>query len=281
MKNTKQRLLFLMVGFLQTVIINAQTVKSIKDPYIVSQEKRQVISKWGEWRPGPDYFLGINTNVHNHMVWGFLAPSRNRAYKRGQDIRPLSPTGLQNQRLGTTLMQQNATRATRDEVEDIESTTLDEYMHITALTTEADPLYLLYYKSMLKPLKEQEGISLEEKEYYLQKMGMSLATIRKNDKYGLLNKLVIDIVILLDKYKMARTVDMPRGKRIIMYHECLIDWRKKEQYIVYLERQTKMRESAMLKLDKLNSYKKNNATIRQRKDVDIFIDVLMGHQQTF
>jgi hypothetical protein len=83
--------------------VKGQTIKRVKDKHIVGQEKRQVFYQWGDWQPEPKYFLGIQTNYAYAMVWGWLAPSRNRDYKGGNDIRPLGLAGLQNQRYATTL----------------------------------------------------------------------------------------------------------------------------------------------------------------------------------
>lgn len=282
MKKIHFTFLFSCVLFFCFAYSNAQSVKKLKDSHIVAQEKRQVALQWGDWRPEKKTVLGVNVNIHYTLVWGWLAPARNRKYRKGNDIRPLSPTGLQNQRMVTTLIQEEETKKIADEVDLIEASTFEEYMHISSLTTEADPLYLLYYKKMLKPLKEQEGIDKNAAGYYLGKMGMSEATAARSNEYGLLNRLVADLQILTEKYKMARTADMPRGKRIIMYHECLLEWRKKMQYVVYLERQTKIRQASRIRLNKIKSLPNfGRFPERQRRDAEIFVDVLMNHQQTF
>jgi hypothetical protein len=61
---------------------------------------------WGDWRPYPKYFLGIQTNFAYATVWGMWAPSINRAYKNGEDIRPLKPNGEQNLRLAQLKFQE-------------------------------------------------------------------------------------------------------------------------------------------------------------------------------
>ena len=82
-----------------TITISGQvTVKRLNDPSIVAQHKRMVFQSWGDWRPYPKYFLGVQTNFAYATVWGMWAPKINRDYKDGEDIRPLKPTGVQNQR---------------------------------------------------------------------------------------------------------------------------------------------------------------------------------------
>ena len=71
---------------LLSAIVNAQTVNKLNDPSIVAQHKRMTYERWGDWRPYPKYFLGIQTNFAYATVWGMWAPKRNREYKRGEDI---------------------------------------------------------------------------------------------------------------------------------------------------------------------------------------------------
>lgn len=79
-----------------TTVFGQVSVKRLNDPAIVAQHKRMVFERWGDWRPYPKYFLGVQTNFAYATVWGWLAPSRNRDYKNGADIRPLKPSGIQN-----------------------------------------------------------------------------------------------------------------------------------------------------------------------------------------
>ena len=104
-----KKILLILSFLLLLPFVKGQTIKRVKDKHIVGQEKRQVFYQWGDWQPEPKYFLGIQTNYAYAMVWGWLAPSRNRDYKGGNDIRPLGLAGLQNQRYATTLLQQDKT----------------------------------------------------------------------------------------------------------------------------------------------------------------------------
>ena len=72
-----------------TITISGQvTVKRLNDPSIVAQHKRMVFQSWGDWRPYPKYFLGVQTNFAYATIWGMWAPKINRDYKDGEDIRP-------------------------------------------------------------------------------------------------------------------------------------------------------------------------------------------------
>lgn len=269
----------LRIGMLASSVIllagalNAQTIKRIKDPHIVGQEKRQVFLEWGDWQPKKKNFLGVNVNYHYTMVWGWLAPKRNRRYKDGDDIRPLSVTGLQNQRYATTLIQEDRTKRILEEANVVHDETFDEYMHISSLSVEADPLYILYYKRELSDCGRLRGSEIN----IFRVLGMKNETFKANQRYGILKTLKIDAEKLEAKYRMAKSADMPRGKRILLYHECLKDLRKLRKYVDYLNRQTTNRIKADERLARLERMKKNGTITKERRDAEIFMDVLMSN----
>ena len=43
---------------------------------------------------------------------------------------------------------------------------------------------------------------------------------------GTLKRLQEELDLIKEKYAMSRSMDMPRGKRFMMYHETLLRWRK-------------------------------------------------------
>lgn len=273
----KKLLLFSLV--IMGNIMSAQTIMKLDDPHIVAQEKRQVFQQWGDWQPKGKYFLGIQYNWHYTMVWGWAAPSRNRDYRDGKDIRPLSPTGLQNQRYASTLIQEEQTDKIKEHSDIVHDETFDEYMHISSLSTEADPLYILYYKRSLRDLLNSEAINDSNKWNKLEEIGMNRGTYLRyavNHNYGVIDKLVLDIGTLADKYKIARTVDMPRGKRILMYHECLVEWRQIIRYIGYLNNQSLFIQRAEKKINTVKRKSKIPGA-KQRRDAEILHDILMSN----
>lgn len=249
-----------------------QTIKRIKDKHIVGQEKRQVFYEWGDWQPKPKYFLGIQTNYAYAMVWGWLAPSRNRDYKGGSDIRPLGPWGLQNQRYATTLVQQDKTEEIQEEAKNTYEENLKEFYHYTNATSSADPLYLLYYKDMLKSLDNFDTTSPVPYQWGFS----SYKAWERFNNYGIIGECKRKIDVMQDKYRIAKTVDMPRGKRILAYHDCLMEWRKMQKYLAYLNTQAENRLKAEARLE---SYKTKNPgkITKERRDAEIFMDVLTGH----
>ena len=197
-------------------------VKRLNDPSIVAHNKRMVFESWGDFRPYPKYTLGIQTNFAYATVWGWLAPARNRDYKDGADIRPLKPTGLEVQRLVELEFQRAEAEKIKIQVDTLYTRNVQDLAHWTSATVAADPLWLLYYKKMLKPLNDFAKNPQNYMQWQL-----------KNDKIyqnmlanGGIAHLEKELALLKDKYKNSRTMDMPRGKRFLMYHETLIGWRR-------------------------------------------------------
>lgn len=73
------------------------SVKRLNDPAIVAQHKRMVLKAGETGDPIPNIFRDSNQFCLRHGM-GMWAPNINRDYKDGEDIRPLKPTGVQNQR---------------------------------------------------------------------------------------------------------------------------------------------------------------------------------------
>lgn len=201
-------------------------VKKLNDPSMVAHNKRMVFESWGDFRPYPKYVLGVQTNFAYATVWGWLAPSRNRDYKDGQDIRPLRPMGLEVQRFAELELQRKEAEKIKIQVDTLYTRNVQDFAHWTSATTEADPLWLLYYKRMLKPLKEFP----DNPQNFLQWQLKDDKTYQNMLATGGIAHLKKELDLLKDRYYNSINLDMPRGKRFLMYHETLISWRKfKEQ----------------------------------------------------
>ena len=213
-------ILFMLLNILGGPFLYSQNI--LNDPSIVAQHKRQVFESWGDWRPYPKYLLGVQTNFAYATVWGWLSPSINQSYKNGTDIRPLKPTGLEVQRLINTELQKLEVGKIKVEVDTLYKRNVQDLAHWTSATVDADPLWLLYYKRMLNPLKYFPQFPQDYNEWQLK----DEETFQQLKRIGAINRLQEKLNLLKDKYQISRTVDMPRGKRFLMYHETLVDWRK-------------------------------------------------------
>ncbi|HAY3536926.1 TPA: hypothetical protein JRX32_003563 [Elizabethkingia anophelis] len=235
----------------------------LNDEAIVSQHKRQVFESWGDWRPYGKYFLGVQTNFAYSTVWGMLSPSRNRDYKDGEDIRPLKANGIEVQRLAQVELQRQEAEKIKINVDTLYKRNMQDLAHWTSLTVDADPLWLLYYKRMLSPLNNfpdnpQNYIDwrLKDDESY-----QTLLSI------GVIKRLQENLDLLKDKYKISRTVDMPRGKRFLMYHETLIGWRKFLYELNGFNNKTNLVLDYKKMLDKFRNTNKEVALHRDDKEI--------------
>lgn len=242
--------MFLLLLFI-TIGASAQlSVKRLNDPSIVAQHKRMTFESWGDWRPYPKYFLGIQTNFAYATVWGMWAPSINRDYKNGDDIRPLKPTGEQNLRLAQLKFQEEETKKIKTASDTIYKRSLQDFAHWTSATVDADPLWLLYYKRMLKPITEFPDTPQNFIEWRLKDQ----QTYETLNKIGTLKRLQEELVLIKEKYAMSRSMDMPRGKRFLMYHETLIKWR------AFVQELRKYNDKTTLLLDYKNILKNHLST---------------------
>lgn len=203
--------------------VSAQlSVKRLNDPAIVAQHKRMVFESWGDWRPYPKYFLGVQTNFAYATVWGMWAPKINRDYKDGDDIRPLKPTGVQNQRFAEVKYEEEEAEKIKAASDTIYKRSVQDFAHWTSATVDADPFWLLYYKRMLKPITEFPDTPQNFMEWRLKDQ----ETYETLNSIGTLKRLQQELDMIKEKYSMSRSMDMPRGKRFLMYHETLLRWRK-------------------------------------------------------
>ena len=249
MKNIVKKGKFVLILFIATSAFG-QSIKKLNDPSIVGQHKRMTFESWGDWRPYPKYFLGIQTNFAYATVWGMWAPSINRDYKNGEDIRPLKPTGEQNLRLAQLQFQEEEAKKIKATSDTIYKRSVQDFAHWTSATVDADPLWLLYYKRMLKPITEFPNTPQNFIEWRLKDQ----QTYETLNTTGTLKRLQEELDLIKEKYSMSRSMDMPRGKRFIMYHETLIKWR------AFVQELRKYNNKTTLLLDYKNIFKNHLST---------------------
>lgn len=218
-RNLLNQLIFIPVFFFASFSFGQ--VKRLNDPSIVAHNKRMVFESWGDFRPYPKYTLGVQTNFAYATVWGWLAPAKNRDYKDGADIRPLKPTGLEVQRLVELEFQRKEAEKIKIQIDTLYTRNVQDLAHWSSATVSADPLWLLYYNRMLNPLNSFPV----NPQNYIQWQLKDDKTYQNMLANGGIAHLEKELALLKDKYKNSRTLDMPRGKRFLMYHETLIGWR--------------------------------------------------------
>lgn len=243
----------------------------INDPSIVAHHKRMVYQRWGDWKPDPRYVFGIQTNVSYALIWGSLAPSRNRRYKRGQDIRPLNATGEETMRQIEVDLQKKRAEEISASIDSLYKENLKDFEYYQPLTVSADPLWLLYYKSMLRPLSE-----FPEQPGNYSEWGFSeprhFTRLQQNGSLQLLQE---KLDVCKDRLKISRESAMPRGKRILMYHATLLEWRELQAAITQHDRNS----SAAFNFKKIlhlirNRNEYNDTRSRNLTDLEIVTDIL-------
>ncbi|CAA7196997.1 hypothetical protein [Chryseobacterium potabilaquae] len=253
----------------------SQMVKRLNDPAIVAQHKRMVFERWGDWSPYGKWVLGVQTNFAYSTVWGMLSPARNRAYKEGADIRPLKPNGIEVQRLAEVEMQRKEGEKIKMEVDTLYKRNMQDLSHWTSATVDADPLWLLYYKRMLSPLKKFPDHPQTYIEWNL-KNNENYQTLKST---GVIERLQQQLDLLKDKYKISRSVDMPRGKRFLMYHETLLGWRKWMYELKSFNNETSILLNYKKLLDKFQN--KSKEVVMVRTDKEIVEDIMQQYKYKF
>lgn len=261
--------------FFVVISVNAQYITRINDPSINGQEKRQVFMQWGDWKPNAKRFLGVNTSVAYASVWGLYAPKLNKKYRKGRDIRPLGPTGQQNQRFIVLKQEQKEVEEIGESVDSIYQRKLADFAHITHLTGSADPLWLLYYKRMLKPLNNFP----DKPKNYIEWGFKDDKTFQLAKTNGTITELQEMLDLLKSKYKTSREADMPRGKRFLLYHEILMDWRafsaKVDEFCERMD--LSLKYSNLIKDIK----KKKNHLSERRSDSEIVAGIMEKYKHNF
>lgn len=219
--------LFLVFSLLFSGKLEAQ--KRLNDPSIVNQQKRMVYESWGNFSPYPNYFLGVQTNFAYATVWGLWAPARNRAYKTGPDLRPLRLGGAESERLLSLKVQEKQTELVAKSVDSLHKQSLLDLSYHTSVIQSSEPLWQLYYKEKLEAILAYPEMPTHFTDWDLKSEKSFLALSRN----GGLSPLTEELSLLKSKYRLASKSVLPRGKRILLYHACLMDLRAFERNLQY------------------------------------------------
>lgn len=206
-----KRALLLLIGYLLIPKVYSQI--QVHDKAIVAQQERMVFKQWDKNRfyPKPNRLLGVPTNPNWYLTWA-LHPNYPNL-----DRRPLSPTGEQTQRLAYAAAMKVSSDYYKQNADSVGNLAVKEWARISGAISGTDPLYLLYYKKELSPLESIEetafkNVPVKVREYMSQ--------------HGAYGWYLDNMKRLAERYGFARTLDMERGQRIIMYHRIMLDMRK-------------------------------------------------------
>ena len=145
---------------------------------------------------------------------------------------------------------------------------------LPSATVDADPLWVLYYKRMLNPLK-----SFPEQPQNFREWGFDNQEIYETLKFsGGIDRLQEILDLLKDKYHKSRTMDMPRGKRFLMYHETLMGWRKFKAELFSYNTKGELYLDYKNALDKFRKGRKKYIT---RTDVEIVQEIMNQYKDQY
>ncbi|MEB2774580.1 hypothetical protein SYJ56_04640 [Algoriphagus sp. D3-2-R+10] len=184
----------------------------IHDKAIVAQQERMVFKQWDEdkFYPKPKRFLGIPTNPLWYSTWA-LHPNY-----PDLDRRPLSTAGEQTQRLGLAAAMQISSDYYKAHSDTIKNLANAEIARISGALSATDPLYQLYYKKELKPLEDAASNAFQ---------GISSEVVSYMTDHGAYQWYLNNMTSLSERYGFAKSLDMERGQRILMYHRIMLEMR--------------------------------------------------------
>jgi len=205
----KKTLLLFTFCFLLTASSFAQS--SIKDQAVDNQEQRMVFRQWDQNKFYPKAgFLSLNP--YYWLVWGLFYPNYHNT-----DIRPLGTNGPQTQRLALVAVQNTEDNQYKLHADTVRNTALSQIASQSGLLSDADPLWLLYYKSEFNPLNNYSPATI---------LGpLTPQVTAELVKEGLYSWYTGELASLKGRLDGARKADMDRGSRILAYYRLLKEYR--------------------------------------------------------
>jgi len=193
-------------------IFSANAQEEINDNAIIHQEQRMVYLQWDQNKFDPKAgFLSLNP--YYWLVWGLFYPNYHKT-----DLRPLSATGPQTQRLALVGTQNSIDNKYKLQSDTVRNTALSQIASQSGLLSDADPLWLLYYNQQFQPLLNYSAASLLG--------GLSTEVSTKLVTEGTYNWYTNELSMLKQRLQGARTTDMDRGSRIIAYYRMLKEYER-------------------------------------------------------
>lgn len=192
------------IGFAQMVI---------RDEAIIYQQERMVYKQWDKKKFKPE-FKWYNPSSYTAYALTWLLMSD---YKNGADLRPLRAGGEQTQRLALAAAMQVSSNYYKTEADTLRNTAVAELANYSGTVSGLDPLYNLYYKKELSPLDNIEANAFKN-------VPANVTTYMA--KSGAYNWYLTEMNSLKERFQNAKSVDIDRGQRILLYHRILLEYRK-------------------------------------------------------
>ncbi len=188
----------------------AQSV--VQDQSIRYQQERMVYRQWDQNKFTPKAgFLSLNP--YYWLTWGLFYPNYHKT-----DLRPLSGSGPQTQRLALVGALNSTDNKYKLQSDTVRNTALSEVANQSGLLSDADPLWLLYYKNQLSPVINNTAATILS--------GLTPQVTAKLVSEGLYSWYKNELDMLKQRIEAAHSTDLDRGTRILAYHRYLMEYRK-------------------------------------------------------
>jgi hypothetical protein len=186
----------------------SQTV--VQDKAVINQSQRMVFQQWDQNKFYPKAgFLSLNP--YYWLVWGLFDPNYHKT-----DLRPLSATGPQTQRLALVATLNKTDNTYKINSDTVRNTALSQIASQSGLLSDADPLWLLYYNQQFRPLLNYSAASI---------LGpLSPQVSAKLIAEGMYSWYTKELDRLKQRLNGARTTDQDRGSRIMAYYRMLKEY---------------------------------------------------------
>jgi hypothetical protein len=185
--------------------------REVNDESVRYQEQRMVYLQWDQdkFTPTPGF---LSLNPYYWLTWGLFDPNYHKT-----DLRPLSATGPQTQRIALVSAMNSTDNKYKQTSDTVRNTALTSIAEQSGLLSDADPLWLLYYNSELSPVLNYSDATI------LAPLPGSVRTAVISE--GLLTWYENELAMLKERVNAARQTDMDRGSRIMAYYRYLKEYR--------------------------------------------------------
>jgi len=173
----------------------------IKDQAIENQSQRMVFQQWNQndFYPKAGF---LDLNPYYWLVWGLFDPNYHKT-----DLRPLSATGPQTQRLALVAGLNSTDNKYNINSDTVRNTALSQIANQSGFLSDADPLWVLYYNQQFQPLLNYSALSI---------LGpLPPQVSAKLVSEGMYSWYTNALDRLKQRLNGARTTDMDRGSRIM------------------------------------------------------------------
>lgn len=204
------KLMIILIGALLS-FFRSYAQEEIQDKAIIHQEQRMVFLQWDQNKFDPKKgFLSLNP--YYWLVWGLFDPNYHKT-----DLRPLSATGPQTQRLALVAAQNTTDGKYKLQSDTARNTATSQIASQSGLISDVDPLWLLYYNQQFQPLLNYSVASL---------LGpLPPQVSAKLVSEGLYSWYTGQLAMLKERLQGSRTTDMDRGSRIMAWYRMLKEYR--------------------------------------------------------